>query len=72
MRMTPFTARKIPARTGLPKITRNGCSNARPAIPTGMVAKMIIQASLWSPVSTRRSRIEEKKPPMILTQSRQK
>jgi hypothetical protein len=33
---------------------------------------MIIQASFWSTVSTRRSRIEVKKPPMIRTQSRQK
>ena len=57
---------------GLPKITRNACSNSRPTIPTGMVARMIIQASFWSSVRTRRSRIEVKKPPMILTQSRRK
>ncbi len=72
MRMTPFTARKMPAMIGLPKIPRNACSNSRPTIPTGMVARMIIQASLWSSVRTRRSRIEEQKPPMILIQSRQK
>ncbi len=41
-------------------------------MPTGMVARMIIQASLWSSVRTRRSRIEVKKPPMIRIQSRQK
>ncbi len=57
---------------GLPKITRNACSNSRPTTPTGMVARMIIQASFWSSVRTRRSRSEVKKPPMILIQSRQK
>ena len=57
---------------GLPKITRNVCSNSRPTRPTGMVARMIIQASFWSTVRTPRSRIEVKKPPMILIQSRQK
>ena len=41
-------------------------------MPTGMVARMIIQASFWSSVCTRRSRSEVKKPPMILIQSRQK
>ena len=57
---------------GLPKITRNACSNSRPTTPTGMVARMIIQASFWSSVCTRRSRSEVKKPLMILIQSRQK
>ena len=62
----------MPARIGLPKITRNACSNSRPTIPTGMVATMIIQASFWSSVRTLRSRIEVKKPPMMRIQSRQK
>ena len=56
----------------MPKITRNVCSNSSPTIPTGMVARMIIQASFWSAVRTPRSRIDVKKPPTILTQSRQK
>ena len=58
--------------TGLPKMTRKVCSATRPTRPTGMVARMIIQASRWSRVSTRRSRIELRKPPMIRIQSRQK
>jgi hypothetical protein len=41
-------------------------------MPTGIVARMIIQASRCSVVVTRRSRSEEKNPPMIRTQSRQK
>ena len=57
---------------GLAKITRNACSNSRPTTPTGIVARMIIQASFWSSVRTLRSRIEVRKPPMILIQSRQK
>ncbi len=38
-------ARKIAARMGLPKKTRNSCSNFSPTRPTGIVARMIIQAS---------------------------
>ena len=64
--------RKTAASTGLPSITRNACSATRPTRPTGMVARMIIQASRWSPVTIRRSRIEQRNPPMIRTQSRQK
>jgi len=41
-------------------------------MPTGMVAKMIIQASFWSTVSTRRFAIEVKNPMTIRSQSRQK
>ncbi len=63
---------KYPAMIALPKITRNVCSAARPTMPTGMVARMIIQASRWSEVTTWRSRSEEKNPPMIRSQSRQK
>ena len=72
MRITPLTARNTPATMGLPNSTRNGCSATRPTSPTGMVARTIIQASLWSAVSTRRSRIELRNPPMIRTQSRRK
>ena len=64
--------RKIAALIGLPNRTRNSCSNSRPTRPTGMVARMIIQASFWSTVATFRSRMELKKPPMIRIQSRQK
>ena len=64
--------RKIAARIGLPNSTRNSCSNATPTRPTGIVARMIIQAIFWSTVVISRSRIELKKPPMIRTQSRQK
>ena len=63
--------RKIAARMGLPKSTRNLCSTS-PTRPTGIVARMIIQASFWSRVCTWRCRIELKNPPMIRTQSRQK
>ncbi len=72
IRITPLTARNAPATTGLPKITRNGCSATSPTTPTGMVARTIIQASRWSAVSTRRSRTELAKPPAMRTQSRQK
>jgi len=75
-------ARKIAARIGLPKKTRNSCSNASPAMPTGIVAKMIIQASFsftdrnchrLVPGSGRAMWPSElKNPPMIRTQSRQK
>ena len=41
-------------------------------MPTGIVAKMIIQASFWSAVSIRRCAIEVKNPPTIRSQSRQK
>ena len=74
--------RKMAARTGLPNSTRNSCSNTSPTSPTGIVARMIIQASRWSAVcschlpvpATGRMNwpIEEKNPLMIRTQSRQK
>ena len=61
---------------------RNRCSRASPAIPTGIVATMIIQASFWSvPCGAQRlvpgagraaCPSEAKKAPMIRTQSRQK
>ena len=74
--------RKMAARMGLPNRTRNSCSNLIPTSPTGIVATMISQASRWSadcschlPVPSAgwmNWRIEEKNPPMIRTQSRQK
>ncbi len=64
--------RNSEAGIGFPNTTRNVCSPTSPTTPTGIVARMIIQASRWSVVSTRRSRIDVKKPPMIRTQSRQK
>ena len=64
--------RKMAARTGLAKITRNSCSANSPTTPTGMVARMIIQASFWSTVVTSRSRIELTKPQKMRTQSFQK
>ena len=72
-RMMPLMIRKTPATTGLPKISRNGCvrdqadqadrdggQNDHPGQP------------LVPAVSTRRSRMELTKPPMIRIQSRQK
>ena len=74
--------RKIAARMGLPNRTRNSCSNTSPTSPTGIVARMIIQASRWSAVCSchlpvpatgwMNWRSEEKNPLMIRTQSRQK
>ena len=43
--MTPLSARNSEVGMGLLKTTRKACSSARPAMPTGMVARMIIQAS---------------------------
>jgi hypothetical protein len=54
---------------------RSGGARARAPdrrIPTGMVARTMSQASLWSAVTIRRSRTEVRKPPMILIQSRKK
>ena len=75
-------ARKIAARMGLPKKIRNSCSNFSPTSPTGMVARMIIQASFSFterschrpvPGSGRaKCRSEAKNPRMILIQSCQK
>jgi hypothetical protein len=72
IKISPLTARNTAATIGLPDSNRNGCSATRPTSPTGMVARTIIHASRWSTVSTRRSRMELKNPPMIRTQSRQK
>ena len=81
-RMSPLQNRKIEVRIGLLKYTRNRCSSASPASPTGIVARMIIQASLWSvscgsnrlvPVAGARTcRTEAKKALTIRSQSRQK
>ena len=69
--------RNTAARIGLPNRTRKVCSATRPTRPTGMVARMIIQARISSRVATRgchrcQCASEVKKPPMIRTQSRQK
>ena len=71
-KMTPLTVRKMAAGIGLPRTVRNVCSSSRPAMPTGMVARMISQASRWSAVLTWRSRSEVANPPAIRSQSRQK
>ena len=75
-------ARKIAARMGTPKMTRNSCSKTTPTSPTGIVARMIIQASfsltdrschLLVPGSGRATCPSElKNPPMIRIQSFQK
>ena len=70
--MSPLSVRNAAAKAGLAKITRNACSKPTPTSPTGIVARMIIQASRWSAVTIRRSRTEVQNPPMILTQSRRK
>jgi len=75
-------ARKMAARMGLPKKTRNSCSNLSPTRPTGIVARMIIQAS-FSLTDLSRHRLvpgsgrakwpsEAKNPLMIRIQSCQK
>ena len=71
-RIRPFTARKIAVSTGLANVSCTVCWSSAPAMPTGIVAKMIIQASFWSAVSIRRRAIEVKNPPTIRSQSRQK
>jgi hypothetical protein len=45
-RISPLQNRKDAVRIGLLKYTRKACSSARPASPTGIVARMIIQASV--------------------------
>ncbi len=65
-------ARNTAVITGLANVFCTVCCSSAPTMPTGIVARMIIQASRWSTVSIRRSRIEVKNPPTIRTQSRQK
>ena len=65
-------ARNTAVITGLASVLCTVCCSSAPTMPTGIVAKMIIQASRWSTVSTRRSRIEVRNPPAIRSQSRQK
>ena len=67
-----MTARKAAASSGLAKTLTNSFCSAAPTMPTGMVARMIIQASRSSGVLTDRLRSEEKKPRTIRSQSRQK
>jgi hypothetical protein len=75
---------KTAAAAGLANKTRKVCSSATPVRPTGIVAKMIIQASRWSLSATasrgrRCCRLSRalagrlrKKPRMILIQSARK
>ena len=68
--------------SGLLNTVRNVCSSNSPAMPTGIVARMIIQASFWSVSCSSHRRVpgagamacqtEAKKARMIRTQSRQK
>ena len=71
-RMTPLTARKTAASSGLAKTFVNSFCSATPTRPTGIVARMIIQASRSSGVVIDRVRSDEKKPRTIRSQSRQK
>ena len=78
--MSPLTNSRTAAAPGLANKIRKVCSSATPVRPTGIVAKMIIQASRSSLSATtsrgrRRSRLSRtlagrlrKKPRMILTQ----
>ncbi len=70
--MTPFTARNSAASSGLANTLVNTFCSATPTMPTGIVARMIIQASRSSGVLTDRLRSDEKNPRTIRSQSRQK
>ncbi len=69
-------------RSGLLKIVRKVCSSFSPARPTGIVARMIIQARVWSVPCGWNRRVpgsgeakcpsEAKKALMMRIQSRQK
>ncbi len=67
-----MTARKTAVSTGLANVFCTVCCSNAPAMPTGIVARTIIQASFWSTVSIRRRAIEVQKPTTIRSQSRQK
>ena len=71
-RMTPLTARKTAASSGLANTFVNSCCSATPTMPTGIVARMIIQASRSSGVVIDRVRSDVKNPRTIRSQSRQK
>jgi hypothetical protein len=70
--MTPLTARKTAASSGLANTFVNSCCSAAPTMPTGIVARMIIQASRSSGVVIDRVRSDVKNPRTIRSQSRQK
>jgi hypothetical protein len=65
-------ARKIAVSSGLANTLTNTFCSSAPTRPTGIVAKMIIQASRSSGVETERVRSDEKKPLTMRSQSRQK
>ena len=71
-RISPLIARKIAVSSGLANTWVNTFCSATPAMPTGIVARMIIQASRSSGVETDRVRTDEMKPPAMRSQSRQK
>ncbi len=70
--MTPFTAKKAAASSGLANTLVNVFCSAAPTMPTGIVARMIIQASRSSGVVIDRVRSDVKNPRTIRSQSRQK
>jgi hypothetical protein len=70
--MTPLTARKVAASSGLANTFTNSCCSVAPTMPTGIVARMIIQASRSSGVVIDRVRSDVKNPRTIRSQSRQK
>ena len=65
-------ARNVAASSGLANTFVNSFCTSSPTMPTGIVPRMIIQASRWSGVATRRSAREVKNPRTIRSQSRQK
>ncbi len=67
-----MTARNVAASSGLANIFVNSFCSTNPTMPTGIVPRMIIQASRWSGVATRRSTMEVTNPRTIRSQSRQK
>ncbi len=70
--MSPLTARKSAASSGLANTFVNTFCSATPTMPTGMVPRMIIQASRWSGVVTDRRRSDDRNPRTMRSQSRQK
>jgi len=77
-----LSARKIAVGVGLASTVRTGWSRITPAMPTGIVPKMIIHASFCSVCRNSKRPVpgagratwpsELKKPRMIRSQSRQK
>ena len=65
-------ARNTAASSGLASTFVTSFCSTTPTMPTGIVPRMIIQASRWSGVAIRRCPMEEKNPRTIRSQSRQK